>query len=151
MTDKLPPTLLPLFAPRPSLRWMEPTDHAPQKRRTPMISGVGQYLKAMADYKDKDNYVPTDSWLQIRDRKKQEKMERQQMIQTQISKLCMCPCSLSFSHCFDETNTRADKPSEDPKIQGDAYKTLFVARLAYGTTQNDLEKEFGRFGPIERV
>jgi len=28
---------------------------------------------------------------------------------------------------------------------------LFVARLSYDTTEKDLEREFGRFGPIERV
>lgn len=44
-----------------------------------------------------------------------------------------------------------DKPSEDPKVQGDAFKTLFVARLSYGVTSDDLEREFGRYGPIERI
>ena len=45
----------------------------------------------------------------------------------------------------------ADKPSEDPNIRGDAFKTLIVARLSYEATEQDLESEFGRFGPIERV
>lgn len=40
---------------------------------------------------------------------------------------------------------------EDPNIRGDAFKTLFVARLSFDTTEKDLEREFGRFGPIERV
>jgi U1 small nuclear ribonucleoprotein len=44
-----------------------------------------------------------------------------------------------------------DKPSEDPNIRGDAFKTLIVARLSYDATEQDLEREFGRFGPIERV
>ena len=44
-----------------------------------------------------------------------------------------------------------DKPSQDPKIVGDAFKTLFVARLAYNVTPDDLEREFGRYGPIENV
>lgn len=43
------------------------------------------------------------------------------------------------------------KSGEDPQVRGDAYKTLFVARLSYDTTEKDLEREFGRFGPIERV
>ena len=45
----------------------------------------------------------------------------------------------------------ADKPAEDPQVRGDPYKTLFVARLSYDTKEIDLEKEFGRYGPIERV
>ena len=36
-------------------------------------------------------------------------------------------------------------------MRGDAFKTLFVARLSYDTTEKDLEREFGRFGPIERI
>ena len=44
-----------------------------------------------------------------------------------------------------------DRPTEDPNIRGDALKTLFVGRLSYDTKESDLEREFGRFGPIERV
>jgi RNA recognition motif-containing protein len=46
-----------------------------------------------------------------------------------------------------------DKPTEEAKKRGfgDAYKTLFVSRLSYNTEVKDLEREFGRFGPIERV
>ena len=40
---------------------------------------------------------------------------------------------------------------DDQNVRGDAFKTLFVARLSYDTTEKDLEREFGRFGPIERV
>ncbi len=44
-----------------------------------------------------------------------------------------------------------DKPQEDPNIRGDAFKTLIVARLSYDATEQDLEREVGRFGTIERV
>ena len=44
-----------------------------------------------------------------------------------------------------------DKPTEDPNIRGDAFKTLIVARLSYDADERDLEREFGRFGPVERV
>jgi len=149
MTHLLQPMLLNLFAPRPPLRWVEPADHAPEKRCTPKISGVGQYLQAMRDYKDQDNYVPTDSWLQKRDRKKLEKQEKQAHLLTHGINDCrpatrvLCPIIC--------TDTSLDKPSQDPKVQGDAFKTLFVARLAYGVTSDDLEREFGRYGPIERI
>lgn len=42
-------------------------------------------------------------------------------------------------------------PSFDPQVRGDAYKTLFISRLSYEVVENDLEKEFSRFGPIERI
>jgi U1 small nuclear ribonucleoprotein len=48
-------------------------------------------------------------------------------------------------------NIALDKPQDDQNIRGDAFKTLIVARLSYDATEQDLEREFGRFGPIERV
>lgn len=45
----------------------------------------------------------------------------------------------------------ADNPNDDPNIRGDAFKTLIVARLDYRADEQDLEREFSRFGPIERV
>lgn len=44
-----------------------------------------------------------------------------------------------------------DQPSEDPNIRGDAFKTCIVARLDYKADEQDLEREFGRYGSIERV
>lgn len=44
-----------------------------------------------------------------------------------------------------------DDPNEDPQVRGDAFKTLFVSRLSYDVKEADLEREFSRFGPIERV
>jgi hypothetical protein len=100
MTDKLPPMLLNLFAPRPPLRWVEPSDHAPEKRCTPKISGIGQYLQAMKEYKDNDGYVPTDSWLQKRDRKKLEKKEKQEKLLTEGINQCTSPhCARLFLAC----------------------------------------------------
>lgn len=73
MTDKLPPQLLQLFAPRPALRYLPPCDHAPQERRTPAITGVAEYLQAAKEYDD--GYVPTESWLQKKDRQRLERDE----------------------------------------------------------------------------
>ncbi|KAF1973788.1 RNA-binding domain-containing protein [Bimuria novae-zelandiae CBS 107.79] len=131
MTDKLPPMLLQLFAPRPPLRWVEPVDHPPEKRQTPNIGGIGQYMQALREYKDNDGYVPSDSWLQKRDRKKLEKKERQEKLLTE--------------------GVKEYNPKKDPKVQGDAFKTLFISRLNYNTTEEDLQREFERWGPIERI
>lgn len=45
----------------------------------------------------------------------------------------------------------ADNPEKDPQARGDPYRTLFVTRLSYDVKEADLEREFSRFGPIERV
>ncbi|KAI2615286.1 RNA-binding domain-containing protein [Hypoxylon sp. NC1633] len=131
MTDKLPPNLLALFAPRPPLRWVPAPDFAPEQRKTHAITGLSGYLPALAAYKNNDGYQPTESWLQMRDRKKLEKNTHQEKMLTDGP--------LHY------------KPAEDPNIRGDPFKTLIVARLSYDANEHDLEKEFGRFGPIERI
>ncbi|XP_043810009.1 U1 small nuclear ribonucleoprotein 70 kDa isoform X2 [Manihot esculenta] len=42
-------------------------------------------------------------------------------------------------------------PISDPNISGDPYKTLFVARLSYETTESRIKREFESYGPIKRV
>lgn len=88
MTDKLPPNLLALFAPRPPLRYLVPSDYAPSERHTSDITGVGQFLAALKDNKDKDDFKPTESWLQKRDRIRAEKKERQEKLLTTGIKDC---------------------------------------------------------------
>lgn len=127
MTHKLPPNLLQLFAPRPALRYLPPGDHAPEERKTANVSGVAQFLPALEEYKEIP-YEPTESWFEKKIRVKAEKRERQ------------------------ESLLQDERPKdEDPQVRGDAFKTLFVSRLSYDATEKDLEREFGKFGAIERV
>jgi U1 small nuclear ribonucleoprotein 70kDa len=146
MTDKLPPNLLALFAPRPALRYLPPSDHAPELRKTSNIAGVGQYLQELKEYDD--DYEPTESWLQRKDREKLERKQAVERAMTEGIKTCKLQRRAGL---VDLVLTTADRPQEDPNARGDAYKTLFVSRLSYDTEVKDLEREFGRFGPIERV
>ncbi|KAL9105358.1 MAG: hypothetical protein Q9227_009446 [Pyrenula ochraceoflavens] len=133
MTDKLPPQLLALFSPRPPLRYIPPQDDDPGNHASKLssISGVAAFLPALSEYAATDDYNPTESWLQRKDRMKLEKKDKLQKM---------------MSEGFE-----GYKPDEDPQIRGDAFKTLFVARLSYDVKENDLEREFSRFGPIERI
>lgn len=83
MTDKLPPNLLALFAPRPPLRWIPPSDYAPELRKTSNIGGLADFLPQLQEYKETDVYVPTESWLQRKDRVKQEKKAAQEKLLTE--------------------------------------------------------------------
>ncbi|KAI6914079.1 hypothetical protein D0869_03275 [Hortaea werneckii] len=131
MTDKLPPNLLALFAPRPPLRYLPPADYAPEDRKSAAITGVAGFLPALRD-EPEIPYEPTESWLERRDRKTLQRQERQKWLQGD-----------GFKDLY--------KPAEDPNIRGDAFKTLFVGRLPYDAEVKDLEREFGRFGAIERI
>jgi U1 small nuclear ribonucleoprotein 70kDa len=151
MTDKLGPLLLPLFAPRKQLLWAPHMDHAPAERHTAYISGVAQYMQALKDYKDPPGWEPTESWLERKDRVKREKKEKHEKLLTEGVASCME--DLNDSSVEDElaNDGSSDRPAEDPNITGDPYRTLFVARLSYDVEPKDLEREFGRYGPIERV
>lgn len=89
MTDKLPPNLLALFAARPPLRWLEHPDYAPEKRKTAPVDGVAAFLPELQKYKETDNYQPTESWLQARDRKKLEKKDAVERMRTDAPKICV--------------------------------------------------------------
>ena len=36
-------------------------------------------------------------------------------------------------------------------MQGDGFKTLFVARISFDVTEKKLRKEFEEYGPIKRI
>ena len=86
MTDKLPPNLLALFAPRPALRYMPPNDHAAEDRKTAPFTGVAQFI---SELKNEIPYEPTESWLQRKDRLKQEKKQKQEKLLTEDFEKCM--------------------------------------------------------------
>lgn len=46
---------------------------------------------------------------------------------------------------------RAGKPNENSDATEDAYKTIFVGRLSFETTESKLRREFGEFGEIKSV
>lgn len=60
----------------------------------------------MREYKDNDGYVPTDSWLQKRDRKKIEKKEKQETIQNEVNDLCTSPHRVLYLYLTASRNTR---------------------------------------------
>lgn len=89
MTDKLPANLLALFAPRPQLRYLPPSDRAPDDIRPSNISGVAQYLPELHNYGEEVPYNATESWLQRKARLKIEKKEKLEKHLTEGLKQCM--------------------------------------------------------------
>lgn len=79
MTDKLPPNLLALFAPRPALRYLPPSDYAPEKRRTAEIGGVAEFLSQLQEYKQ-EPFESEDTWFERRELRKAEQREHRKNI-----------------------------------------------------------------------
>lgn len=152
MTDRLPPPLLALFQPRPPVRYLPPTDRAPDDCKKSTLGGVAQFLSQAKEHEEIP-YNATESWIQRKWRQKLEKKERLAQQLTEGLAKCTCLTTLSDSQTCHANTVLAviDDPSKDPQARGDPYRTLFVARLSYDVKEADLEREFGRFGPIERV
>jgi U1 small nuclear ribonucleoprotein len=89
MTDKLPPNLLALFAPRPPLRYIPPSDRAPEDCKKSTIGGVAALLGELKNYGEEVPYNATESWLQRRARQKIEKKERIERTITEGVEKCM--------------------------------------------------------------
>lgn len=147
MTDKLPQNLRALFAPRPPLKYLPPSDLAQEERHTSHIGGIAQWLPQLQEKKeiahksetgeltkaDEDfEPPPTLSTLEKSNNQKQEKIDHHTWMTT-------------------EGVTKLYKPAENPQIRGDPFRTLFISRLSYDVDTKDLEREFGRYGPIERT
>ncbi|CAR27077.1 hypothetical protein ZYGR_0I03510 [Zygosaccharomyces rouxii] len=132
-TSKFPSDVSRLFKPRPPLEYKRPVDYPPEKRQTcPHITGVSQLLgEQLSSYV---NQFPQGS-----DNKYLQKYEE-------------------ASHAKDNEyaklnqETRGWEPHKDPNIkETDPFKTIFVGRLPYDTTEMELQREFSKFGDIERI
>ncbi|SAM85066.1 related to SNP1-U1 small nuclear ribonucleoprotein [Ustilago bromivora] len=162
MTHLLPPSLIRLFAPRPPLEYVAPIsrhDRNPaatpltkdasllssshrRRIRTP-LTGVAATVERIAS----DTAAAGTSTDDI-------------AVETSTSNLTHAPVTLAE---IAAEKARADKaaikskgletykPSENANATADPYKTLFLARLSYDTTEKDLHRQFEAYGPIQQI
>ncbi|GAB2283081.1 hypothetical protein Dimus_017613 [Dionaea muscipula] len=126
----LTPTLLKLFEPRAPLEFKPP----PEKRKCPPYSGMAQFVSLFVE-KDDPQYAPPV-----------QKGETPAERRARIQKLRLEEGAAKAAEELEKYD-----PNNDPNVTGDPYKTLFVARLSYETTESRLKREFETYGPIKRV
>ncbi|XP_078719832.1 U1 small nuclear ribonucleoprotein 70 kDa [Lampetra fluviatilis] len=132
MTQYLPPNLLALFAPRDPVPFLPPLAKLPHEKvhRQP-YSGIAVYVHLFEDPKDAPPPTRAETKEERMERKRREKIEkRAQEIEEELK--------LWDAHT-------------DTNVQGDAFKTLFVARINYDTSESKLRREFEVYGPIRRI
>uniref|UniRef100_A0A0D9XHC7 RRM domain-containing protein n=1 Tax=Leersia perrieri TaxID=77586 RepID=A0A0D9XHC7_9ORYZ len=126
----LTPNLLKLFEPRPPLEFKPPVE----KRKLPAYTGMSQFVSHFAEPGDPEYAppVPTcETKAEKKDRIRKSKLEQgAAKVAEELEK-------------YD--------PQSDPNATGDPYKTLFVARLNYETSEHRVKREFEAYGPIKRV
>uniref|UniRef100_A0AAV1UYZ1 U1 small nuclear ribonucleoprotein 70 kDa n=1 Tax=Peronospora matthiolae TaxID=2874970 RepID=A0AAV1UYZ1_9STRA len=123
----LPTHLKVLFEPN------APLDHLPRlvKRKMPPYTGLAGFLDVFETENPPLREVQ-ETPKERRDRRRLEKMAANDAKMLQ-------------------DRAKHDPNAEDPMKTGDAYKTLFVGRISYETTEQQLRHEFEQYGPVKRV
>ncbi|KAI8967951.1 hypothetical protein BDF20DRAFT_200791 [Mycotypha africana] len=129
MTDKLPPNLLKLFAPRPPLPYLAPLDKDPEKRVGCQVTGLAHLVEQLKHY-DPD-YVP---WKSLAEKRKEKAEAKRKKAEEELQ----------------EALAKYD-PENDENITGDPFNTLFVTHLSPELNETDLQKEFELYGPIKKI
>eukprot|EP00276_Gloeochaete_wittrockiana_P005732 CAMPEP_0184661434 /NCGR_PEP_ID=MMETSP0308-20130426/38392_1 /TAXON_ID=38269 /ORGANISM="Gloeochaete witrockiana, Strain SAG 46.84" /LENGTH=258 /DNA_ID=CAMNT_0027102741 /DNA_START=112 /DNA_END=888 /DNA_ORIENTATION=+ len=126
----MPQSILKLFEPRPPLPYVPPVE---RKRKLPEYNGVAQFLNQFEEQSSVDPAKLKKGETKI-EKKARIAKERQEQTEERIA----------------EELARWN-PHQDAMVQGDPYKTLFVARLSYESTKHKLKREFEQYGPIKRI
>jgi len=126
MTAILPPHLLKNFAPRPPLPFFKPQDsvtHRPVK-----VTGIASFLPLCTTHDKQPNKPPTTHQLKqlFIDTRKQQNDE------------------LLAKGLAEWDPTQLVDPTPDP------YTTLFIARINHTTDTRTLEREFSKYGEIDK-
>lgn len=130
MTAFLPPNLFRLFKANPPLQYIAPIDVPTHQRKYPhKFSGIAQYVSGFED--------PAETPAATRAETKDERTERKTQERLERSKLAI------------EKKLAEWDPYGNPNAVSDAYKTLFVGRLSYETTESHLKREMEAYGPIK--
>jgi len=122
--------LLKLFEPRAPLEFKPP----PEKRKCPPYQGIGQFVQHFVEPGDPEYSPPvTKGETPTQRRARIHGLRLEAGAKKAVEELAK----------YDPTN--------DANIEGDPYKTLFVARISYETTEHKIRREFEGYGPIKRV
>ena len=127
MAHYLPPTLMTYFQPRPPLDYVPPLDS--DRTPLPAITGVAGYLPLLSAYEASTPIPPPQQT------KEQRKAQQRATAVRRHSRQLLA-------------RRKQWNPRTNPAATKDAYRTLFVGRLDYRLTGEDLQKEFEYYGPI---
>ncbi|KAJ9587388.1 hypothetical protein L9F63_019089 [Diploptera punctata] len=128
MTQFLPPNLLALFAPREPIPYLPPPDKLPHEKKNRGYAGPNNWL-----FDPKDTPPPT------RVETREERMERRRRERAE-----------QVAYKLEQEIAVWD-PHSISTATGDPFKTLFVARINYDSSESKLRREFEVYGPIKKI
>ncbi|CAK8698158.1 unnamed protein product [Clavelina lepadiformis] len=133
MTQFLPPNLLALFAPRDPIPFKPPIGMLTwekDREKSPYV-GIAPYVNLFED--PKDTPPPTRGEIKV-EKKRRRIREKAEKRALEIN---------------DEL--KAWDPHSDPNAVGDAFKTLFISRINYDTSESKLRREFESYGKVKKI
>jgi len=133
MTQFLPPNLLALFAPRDPIPYLIPPDKLPhEKKNVHNYHGVAAFVAN--NFEDPAD-TPPPTRVETRDerieRKRREKEEQE-------------------TYKLEQKIALWD-PQSNPEGTTDPFRTLFVSRINFYTSESKLRREFESYGPIKQI
>lgn len=131
MTQFLPPNLLALFQARDAIPFLPPTDKLTYEKKRQPYTGIADYLDHFEDPEETPEPVKPETKLQKLERKRREKAEQN------AYKL--------------EQDLAMWNPNDNQESTADAYRTLFVSRINYDTSESKLKREFEVYGKIKQI
>ncbi|ALC38703.1 snRNP-U1-70K [Drosophila busckii] len=131
MTQYLPPNLLALFAARDPIPFMPPVDKLPHEKKSRGYLGVASF---MADFED-----PTETPAPKTVETRQERLERRRREKAE-----------QVAYKLEREIALWD-PTEIKNATEDPFRTLFIARINYDTSESKLRREFEFYGPIKKI
>lgn len=115
-----------MFQPRPPIPFKPPVE----KRKLPALNGVAQFVERFKTYDHPPPQVQETPQDKRRKRLVKVAKSNEERLKRQIAK-------------WD--------PKNNPDATDKAMKTLFVGRLNYAITSEDLKAEFEYYGPVKKV
>lgn len=131
MTQYLPPNLLALFAPRQDIPYLPPASKLTHERPNNGFGTLSEFKNFFEDPRDTPKRHKVETKLEMRERKKREKLE-------------LATYKVEQAIAFWDPNTNHDATS-------DPFRTLFVGRLNYDTSESKLRREFEIYGSIRTI
>lgn len=133
MTQFLPPNLLVLFAPRDPIPYLPPPDKLPhEKKNVHNYTGVAAFLENnFEDPKDTPPPTRVETREERLERKRREKEEQ-------------------VAYKLEQEIALWD-PQSNGECTTDPFRTLFVSRINFYTSESKLRREFETYGPIKQI
>ncbi|CAG9577475.1 unnamed protein product [Danaus chrysippus] len=131
MTQFLPPNLLALFAARDPIPYLPPAAKLPHEKKQKGYDGVGAFLNVFEH--------PSETPPPTRVETREERLERRRRERAEQTAYKL------------EQEIALWDPTTNTKATGDPFKTLFVARVNYDTSESKLRREFEGYGPIKKI